>query len=622
MKIPLTWLKDYVDTSKSPKEIAADFTQLGLMLDKPLDKSNVLDLEQRLNRSDLLSIIGCARDLSSFEDLKLKLPKGYSKPGKTPDKESKVEIKVETGAVHRFQTRVFKGLKVGPSPAWLADRLKAYGMEPKNNIVDITNFVMIEYGQPMHAQDISRLKAKDITIRQARDGEKLTTLLGTEVKLDEDTFVLTSGGEVTVIGGIVGGKNTGVTNSTTDIILDSGNYDSRVVRRTSRKLKIANETVSHYDKFLDPRTIDHAMARATELILEIAGGTYYANDDYYPSPVVPQNVTLRMSRLKLLSGMDISMTTVKKILKSLEYVVTEEGEGSLTLEVPYFRTDIEVEDDLISDILRIHDYTNIPLSPLSTPVPSDLTPDIFRFEDKLRDLMVAQGSHEHITNSLTSSSGDENQIILVNALTSDLNALRTGLEPGLKHVLDTYKKHKLENVSVFEIGKVFQVSLDKYLEGRLLSVMFTKDGLATNSLATLMSSLGITSYAVSPSRKILVHDNIVGYITPSSFTLVTSAIMPLSTSYTGIVSDFDHTTSLDLSLLAPSTVKYANIIETLSSLPQNWKQVSCKNMTKMDDKTNNYLLSFTWDADSKTIDVDKSAILKTLKEKLKITSKS
>ena len=622
MKIPLTWLKDYVETTKSAKEIASDFTQLGLMLDKPLDKSNVLDLEQRLNRSDLLSIIGCARDLAAFEDFKLKVPKGYSKSGKAQTSESKVEIKVETHAVRRFQTRVFKGIKVAPSPVWLADRLEAYGMEPKNNIVDITNFVMIEYGQTMHAQDIAKLKGNDITIRQAKNGEKVMTLLGTEVKLDNDIFVLTSGGEVTVIGGIVGGKNTGVTETTIDIILDAGNYDSRVIRKTSRRIKIMNESVSRNDKFLDPRLIDYAMDRATELILTIAGGTYYANDDYYPNLAVPQNVTLRISRLKLLSGMDINVATAKKILKSLEYVVIEEGEGSLTLEVPYFRTDIEVEDDLISDILRIHDYTNIPLSPLSTHVRSDLTPEILRFEDKLRDLMVAQGSHEHMTNSLTSSSGDENQIILVNALTSDLNALRTGLEPGLKHVLETYKKHKLEAVSVFEIGKVFQVSLDKYLEGRLLSVMFAKEGLVSDSLATLMSSLGIISYSISPSHKILIHDNIVGYITLNSFTLVTSAIMPLATNYTGIVSDFERSTSLDLSLLTPHTVVYADIIEALSSLPSNWKHISCKNMTKMDDLINNYLLSIIWDADSKTIDSDKTAILKTLKEKLNISSKS
>lgn len=622
MKIPLIWLKDYIDTTKSPKELASDFTQLGLMLDKPLDDTNVLDLEQRLNRSDLLSMIGCARDLAAFEGLKLKLPKLYIKPGKQLDARDKIKIKVETPAVRRFQTRVFKGVKVGPSPAWLISRLKAYGMEPKNNIVDITNFVMIEYAQTMHAQDLAMLKGNDITIRPAKTGEKIFTLLGTEVKLDPEAFVLTSGGEVTVIGGIVGGKNTGVTETTTDIILDSGNYDSRVIRRTSRRLKIINESVSRNDKFLDPRTIDFAMARATDLILEFAGGTYYDNGDYYPSPVTPQNMTLRASRLKSLSGMDLNLAAAKKILKSLEYAVIEESKDSLTVEVPYFRTDIEVEDDLISDILRIYNYTNIPLIPLSTPVPTDLTPAIFRFEERLRDLLVAQGLHEHITTSLVPASGDKDQVVLVNALTSDQNALRTDLESGLVHVLSTYAKHKQHSTPVFEVGKVFRVGGGKYLEGRLLTAAFRERSQSADSLATLLASLGITSYQITKNHGLKVGSQIIGTVAPTSYTLVTTALMSIARNYSGIISEFGHTTSLDLSLLAPSGILYADILDALSKLEVSWLSISCKSMTKMDDKVNNYLVSITWDASAKSIQADKDSILKTLKQKLAISSKS
>lgn len=622
MKIPLIWLKDYVSTDKPAKEIAADFTQLGLMLDKPLDTTNVLDLEQRLNRSDLLSIIGCARDLASFEGIKLNLPKGYTKPGKAASSDSKIEINVHTKSVNRFQTRVFKGIKVGPSPSWLTDRLSAYGIEPKNNIVDITNYVMVEYAQPMHAQDIAKLKGRDITIREAKSGETVTTLLGTEVKLDNDTFVLTSGGEVTVIGGVVGGKNTGVDMGTTDIVLDSGNYDSRNVRRTSRRLKIINESVSRNDKFLDPRTIDFALARATQLILDLAGGTYYANDDYYPSPVVPQTITLRLTRLHLLSGMDIKLATAKKILKSLEYSVIEEGDDELTLEVPYFRTDIEVEDDLISDILRINNYTNIPVMPLSTPTPLDLTPAIYRFEDRLRDLMVASGAHEHITSSLTTASGNASQVILVNALTSDQNALRTNLESGLSHVLSTYKKHKLTDTVVFEIGKVFRASSTNYLEGRLLTVHYSSPGKVTDGLATLLSSLGVTNYQISKTHNITVGNVLVGSISLTYFTLVTDSLMEVVSNYSGIISDFKHDTSLDLSLLVKPGVKYVDIIEAMSSLKSNWLSVSCKSMTKMNDKTNNYLITITWDTKTTTIQDDKANILATLKDKLGITSKS
>lgn len=620
MKVPLIWLKDYVETSKSAGELATSFTQLGLMLDKPLDDKNVLDLEHRMDRSDWLSLIGCARDLAAFEGIPLKLPKLSTKPGKVIDPQSKIKIQVNTPYVRRFQTRIFKGIKVAPSPKWLVDHLTAYGMESINNIVDITNFVMVEYGQTMHAQDIAKLKGSDITIRPAKPGEHLTTLLGTEVKLDPDVFILASGGEPTVIGGIVGGKNTGVTSSTTDIILDAGNYDSRVIRQTSRRLKIINESVSRNDKFLDPRAIDLALARATDLILELAGGTYYANDDYYPNPVKPKTMTLRLSRLQLLSGMDLPVATVKKILKSLKYSLIEEGEGSLTVEIPYFRTDVEVEDDLISDILRINNYTLIPPHALSTPVPTDITPSIYKFEDRLRDLLLAQGAHEHITSSLTIATNATDEVLLANALSSDQNALRRDLVPSLTHVLSTYKKHKIEEVTVFEIGKVFRKAGGKYLEGRLLTL--ASNSSVSDSLATLLSSLGINQYQISNKHEILVDNQLVGTLNHTTYTLVTDALMPLAQSYTGIVSEFSHTTSLDLSLLSPTKVTYSDIQDALSKIKVNWLSLTCKSMTKMNESTNNYLLTIVWDADVKTIDSDKNLILQTLKVKLDIDSKS
>lgn len=617
MRIPLIWLKDYVETDKSPQEIAADFTQLGLMLDKPLDITNVLDLEQRLNRSDLLSMLGCARDLAAFQGVPLKLPKLFTKPGLKLKNEILIPIKVNTPVVRRFQTKIFKDIKVKPSPAWLANRLRAYGIEPINNVVDITNYVMIEYAQPIHAQDIAKLPAKEITLRPSLKSEKITTLLGSQLTLEPGILVLSSGGKPIVIGGIVGGKNTSVTAGTTQIILDSGNYDSRHIRASSRLLKITNETVSRSDKFLDPRTIDQAMARATALILELAGGTCYQNSDYYPTPILPQTVILRLSRLHLLSGMDISLTTAKKILRALAYVVVEEGEGEITLEVPYFRTDVEVEDDLISDILRILNYTHIPLLPLATATPPDLTPDIYLFEDKLRDLLLAQGSHEHITSSLTTSNDQSDQIILVNALTSDQNALRTSLVPGLTHVLSTYKKHKLPPVPIFEIGKVFRKKGSNYLEERHLSVMGS-----TDSLATLLSSLGINKYLITQKLEILVAGKPIGSLSADSYTIITNSLMPHIQNYSGIVSEFNHPTSLDLSLLAPSSLVYADILGALSSIKAHWTSISCKTMTKMTNQLNNYLLTITWPAGSKFIQADKDTLLKTLKTKLEIISKS
>ena len=260
MKIPLEWLGEYVDIKgKSPKEIADSFTALGLLLDKPIE-NEVLDLEHRMDRSDWLSILGCARDYAAFEGLSLKLPPVNTDKGLTPAEKDKIAIGVKCPqVVNRFNTRVFKNIKVKDSPKWMKERLEAYGIPSINNIVDITNYVMVEYGQPMHAQDISKMKAREIVIRCAKDGEKLTTSLGETVTLSKGQFVLTQADEPTVIGGIVGGKTTAVDSSTKEIVLDAGNYDQNNIRKSSRKLKIQNETVLRYDKFLHPELTQAAL---------------------------------------------------------------------------------------------------------------------------------------------------------------------------------------------------------------------------------------------------------------------------------------------------------------------------------------------------------------------------
>jgi len=620
MKVPLTWLKDYVSTGSSPAEIAAAFTQIGLMLDKPLDGSGVLDLEHRMDRSDWLSIVGCARDLAAFLNTPLKAPSLYNKAGKKPASSDIIKIKVETPHVRRFKTVVIRGVKVGRSPKWLRDRLTEYGIDEVNNIVDITNFCMVELGQPMHAQDIAKLKGQDITLRQAKKGEGITTLLGTDIKLDEKTFILSSGGKPTVIGGIVGGFETGVTKETKDIVLDAGNYDQSVIRRTSRRLKIINETVSRYDKFLDPRLCELAIRRAAKLILEIAGGTYYTNVDYYPKPVKPQSLVLRYSRLALLSGMQIAPKEAKRILKQLGYSVVAESSKSLEVEIPYFRTDVEVEDDLVADILRIGNYESIPDFELSTPVPHLITPKIYLFEDRLRNMLVAQGAHEHITSSLVKSDGQKSQVKLANSLSEDQNALRSSLLPALKKVLKVYPKHKLVAPLLFEIGKVFRMSgKDEYQELRQLSVVSI--GPVADSLATLLSSLGITNYHLSTQGEIIVDKERVGEYEYDTYTLLTEALHHLYKPYKGVVSEYTNTTSLDISLVVPSSLKYENIVGAISQIKGHWLNLNCLDVSGLSTNENSYLIKITWDASSKSIQKDKAAFLKQL-FKLGIKSKS
>ncbi len=622
MKIPINWLKDYVKTDKSPKDIAADFTALGLMLDKPLGDGKVLDLEHRMDRSDWLSIIGCARDLAALENIKLELPKRYGKPGKSPLKNQVIPITIDCeDVVRRFTTRVFRGVKVTKSPTWLSERLEAYGIRSINNIVDITNYVMVEMGQTLHAQDLAKLPAQELTLRYARAGEKLTTLLGTELTLDPTMFIIASADQPIVLGGIVGGAETGTTETTTDFILDAGNYDQRSVRTTSRRLHVLNESVLRNDKFLDPRATELALARATELILELAGGTYYSNGDYYPNPVKSKSMTLHLSRLHLLSGMDLTLTHAKKVLTALEYVVVEQNSSSLTVEVPYFRTDIEVEDDLVADILRITNYENIPIAPLTTPVPRDITPTIYNFEDRLRNIMVSLGADEHITGSLVEKDGQNSRVVLENALTVEASALRLNLIETLTPVLDNYDKHGLGDVTIFELGLTFsRDSLNPVYsslhEHRELGVISNNDVRPT--LASLMAELGIAYNLTTIDTGVAIthKGTTLGTLSLHNFSLSTIELEKLVKEYGGVVSDFSHETSVDVSLTLSKPTSFDQIQAVIRKASK-----SILSLKVAEERYPNLLVHLTW---GEKIDYlkEKSKILSALHTELAITSRS
>jgi len=601
MRLPLNWLADYLELPGSPRQIADSFTTIGLMLDKPIE-GKVLELEQRLNRADLLSILGCARDLAAFEGLKLQEPKIPLPNLKKLKPEDKIAIKVTTPVVRRFNTRIFKGLKVGPSPKWLRDRLEAYGLDSKNNIVDITNFVMIEYGQPMHAQDLDKLPAQELALRESRAGEKITTLLGTQVELESGMFMISSGHKPCVIGGIVGGLDTGVTKGTTDIILDAGNYDQRHIRTNSRKLKIINESVLRYDKFLDPRLIDPAINRATALILELAGGTVYENEDYYPTPTLAQQMTLTYARLETISGLNIPSNAVKSRLKALGYTIVGENTNGLELEIPYWRTDLEVEDDLISDVLRIGNYNAITTTPLTTPVPTEITPPLYQFEEQLRDLLASLGAQEHITSPLVTADNQPARIKLENALSSEQNALRlTGTET-LIPILNTYHKHGINDAVIFEIAKSFQYDNKKPLEIRELTLTSSLD--VRPLLTALLSRLGI-NYHLTPHQKgatILTGKTTLGHLTLNSFTLDTEALLTHQQSYQGITTEFSPKTSLDLSLVLPTEVTFSQVEQIIRKTSPSLLSIK---VIEHYTKKNSLLIRLTW---TKLKDADKTRV--------------
>lgn len=572
MKVPIIWLKDYIDIKKSTKEIAESFTALGLLLDKPVETvagEEVLDLEHRMDRADWLSILGCARDLAAMEKLPLNHPDTNNESFPQIESSEKVEINVEEeGFVNRFNTRIIKNIRNGPSPEWMQKRLEAYGIPARNLIVDITNYVMIEQGQPMHAHDISKMENKEITFRPAKEGEKIVTLLGETIDLTPESWVITNGSNPKLIAGIVGGKDIAVDESTTDIVLDSGSYDQTKVRKISRLLKIHNETVLRYDKFLHPKANELAISRATELYIQLGGPQVevFENEDYYPKPWDKNKKTVRLARIKMVGGVDYDIGRVKETLEALEYKTLSATESDLEMEIPYFRTDVEVEDDLVADVLRINNYATIKPEPIQAAPPKEITPEIYKFENILRDLLVRLSLHEHITDPLVEKDDRAGQVILQNALTSEKSAMRTSITETLAPVLQTYKKHKFSEIGVFEIGLVYGFEGEdvedfyNYAETRMLEVLYADFGQNQKAstkklkkvLATILGNLGIRGVEYMPKgrdMKLFKDSILLGELRMEGFSLYTEALLQAKTDYSRARSQIPNTSVEDISVV-------------------------------------------------------------------------
>jgi phenylalanyl-tRNA synthetase beta chain len=570
MILPLIWLKDYVNTSKSPKEIAKVFTEIGLMLDRPIT-SEILDLEHRMDRADWLSITGCARDFAAYEDIKFHFPKLESE---TLEKAAEVFVKVESSKVNRFRTRVIKNVKIGESPDFIKERLTSYGLPVINNIVDITNYVMLEIGQPLHAQDLAKFEKKEIILRDTKEGETIQTLDSSHIKLPENTLVLSESDNPICIGGIVGGLKTGVTNETTTIVLDAGNYSQSDIRKTSRKVNIRNETVARSEKFLALELVDLAIIRATDLILEIAGGEAFENSDYYKEKTHKKKMTLTYERLALISGDTKYFSKAAQILARQEYKILEETEKKIKVEIPFFRTDIEVEDDIIADVLRIYGYSKIKPEPILNYPPVEITSQETLMENSLNNILISAGFHEHITDPIVKYDGIESRILLMNSVNSDKDALRISLKETLINTLINYQKHNIYEVKIFEIGNKYYKEKNEFIEEKIIGVIYENGNPESRSfriraiLDTILTKLGI-SYSLIKSKNnisIVSKNEEIGFFDGNYLELSVKKLVKFYEFKPQIVTEFENLAKEDLTFISHIDFDNGEIIEYIKNL--------------------------------------------------------
>src|SRR5712671_5629726 len=350
MLISYNWLRELTDTKLNPQDVGDRLTNVGLAVDVVEARGDdfVLDVEVASNRPDCLSHVGVARELAVIENSQVLRPKSQAPKtqGKAADS-SAVEIR-DPDLCPRYAARLVRGVKIAPSPAWLAERLEAIGQRPINNVADITNYVLHELGQPLHAFDLAKLVSNRIVVRRAKKGETIKTLDGVDRTLDSEMLVIADADKSVALAGVMGGEDSEISNSTVDVLIESAYFDPSSVRRTARMLGLHTEASHRFERKTDPEGVLAAQERCVALICEIAGGVATEDAlDAYPKPIEPKSVSLRAIRVESITSLKVPESEMKRILGALGFDLPPDNASVLTYAVPSWRHDVAIEEDLV-----------------------------------------------------------------------------------------------------------------------------------------------------------------------------------------------------------------------------------------------------------------------------------
>ena len=427
---------------------------------------DVIEFEITPNRPDCLSILGMARETAATFGLDLRYPEISLRNEEGDINDFTQGIFVETPNCKRYYSRVVKDVKIGPSPLWLQTTLMNAGVRPISNIVDVTNFVMLELGEPLHAFDLDKLEGRKIIVRQAKQGEILTTLDGTERALGGEDIIIADANMPIGIAGIMGGLDSEITQGTTTVLLEGANFNSRHIRMTSKKFGLRTEASSRFEKGIDANLCKMAVERACQLIEEIGARTVVRGEiDVDQSSHSPRIITLRPDRARLLLGTDISEESMIDFLSRLEFKTELEG-NLIKAEVPTFRDDVEGEADLIEEVGRIYGFHRVESKPLVGGLTRGERPYNKQLEIKVKSVMQGLGFNEVMTYSFISpkaydklnlpeNAPERSYIKLTNPLGEDYSTMRTTLMSNMMELLYRNEKRGIEEVLAYEIGSVF-----------------------------------------------------------------------------------------------------------------------------------------------------------------------
>jgi phenylalanyl-tRNA synthetase beta chain len=452
-----------------------DDSPVGTPLKKTLDSDTIYELEVTPNRSDWLSHWGVARDLVPLINQKTYFPEiPKIKPKSIENTDNLITVE-EKDLCTRYTARIIRNVKVAESPDWLKQRLVSIGLRPINNIVDITNFVLMELGHPLHAFDLNLLTENRIIVRKAKKNEKIQTLDDSELTLNEDNLVICDAEKPVALAGIMGGKDSGVTENTTDILLESAVFNTSNIRATSRKTKISSDSSFRFERGVDWEMCETASDRATSLILEIAGGNLTTDliDIKSEQPKMPE-VNCRFTKIRSLLGANISNDEIIEIFKGLAFKVINITTESCQVVPPTYRLDIYREADLAEEVARIYGLDNIPVAPIVAASGGSITKDAYFKQQKLGDELISLGLNECMNYSLIHTDKALNDarftkddlIALKNPLSLELANMRPSLLAQMLETVERNISRKNTSLTLFETGRVFCATPKLYPEER------------------------------------------------------------------------------------------------------------------------------------------------------------
>lgn len=441
---------------------------IGIPISKALNLSDtIFQINPTPNRSDCLSMIGIAREVAAIQKKQVTIPKtDLIETTSEIDKHTSVTI-LAPDHCPRYAARLLTNVKIAPSPFWLADKIIAAGLKPINNIVDVTNLILIEFGQPLHAFDFDQLEEHRIVVRTATEGETFVTLDKKERILSSDMLMICDGKKPVALAGVMGGLNSEITDHTTRVLIESAYFNPVSIRKTSRKVGLSTEASYRFERGIDPELAVKAVNRAAELMAKVSGATIISGViDEYPKRYVPKSITVPTQRINTILGTNLSSHQIKDLLNLIQFVVTSEKDDQLTVTPPSFRVDMSRPEDVMEEVARLYGYNNIPATCPLMPAEGRTPLKEIQLRDQIRQIMTGLGFTETINYSFISKTACDKMLLpaddpkrnfipLLNPLTEDQDVMRTSLLPGLLETTYRNISQQVRNLKLFEVGKVF-----------------------------------------------------------------------------------------------------------------------------------------------------------------------